>query len=425
MIELPSAFIAQMRSMLGAEADEFFKIYAAPSVYRAIRINPLKISAQEFKAISPFALTPVPWEENGFFVSDEKPGKHIFHAAGLYYVQEPSAMCAAPMLGVKEGERVLDLCSAPGGKGTRLAQSTNGVGTVVLNEINYSRARVLSQNVERLGIKNAVVTCASPSDLSKIFAGYFDKILVDAPCSGEGMFRKEEAAVRDWSEENVRACAIRQQAILASAIKMLKRGGRLVYSTCTFNTHENEEQIERAVNAGGVKLITQKKLLPHEMQGEGHFAALLEKTEEEDCEVTPFKPVFTNKLRLKAYREFERETLKISFDRLHAVGDTLYSIPQDMPEIPVSILRAGVCLGEFKGDRFVPSHSLAICLKNGEVKTVEVDERQALDYLAGRTFSCDEKLSGWYAVTFNGFPLGWCKAVGGTAKNHLPKGLRI
>lgn len=413
-----------MREMLGAEADDFFAVYDTPSVCRAIRINTLKISAEDFKKISPFALEPVPWEENGFYVTDEKPGRHIFHAAGLYYVQEPSAMCAAPLLGACEGERVLDLCSAPGGKGTRLAQATNGKGTVVLNEINYSRARVLSQNVERLGIKNAVVTCASPSELSGIFAGYFDKILVDAPCSGEGMFRKEEAALRDWSEESVRACAVRQQAILSSALKMLKRGGRLVYSTCTFNTSENEEQIERAVSAGS-QLISQEKLLPHKIKGEGHFVALVEKTAEEDCSVKLFKPNFTNKARLKAYRDFERETLKISFDRLHAVGDVLYSIPPDMPEIPVSILRAGVCLGEFKGDRFIPSHSLATCLKYGEVKTVEAEERQVLDYLAGRTFTCAENLSGWYAVTYKGFPLGWCKAVGGTAKNHLPKGLRI
>ena len=275
-----------MKSELADGYEKFLLSYERKAE-RALRVNTLKIQPEDFKSISPFELEQVPWEKNGFYVTGENLGKTIYHAAGLYYLQEPSAMCAAPKLEVKQGERVLDLCSAPGGKGTQLAQYLNGSGILFLNEINFSRAKILSSNVERLGVKNAVVICAAPSKLAEIFEGYFNKILVDAPCSGEGMFKKESAAIPEWSVENVNACARRQTEILESAYKMLSKGGRMVYSTCTFAPEEDEHQIENFIKKhSGCKLSEMKKLYPHEIRGEGHFYAVIELTDG-DCRNLP------------------------------------------------------------------------------------------------------------------------------------------
>ena len=232
MVKLPEQFIENMKKQLPEnEREAFFAIYGNPPL-KGVRLNPLKGGRYELKALLPWLGEPVAWEENGYYTAEEKVGKSPYHAAGVFYSQEPSAMCAAPLLEVQEGEKVLDLCSAPGGKGTQLACAMNGKGLIVLNEPISSRAKILSQNVERMGIKNAVVLNEYPETLAKRFAGYFDKILVDAPCSGEGMFRKNsEEALAEWSEENVAMCAERQASILDCATEMLKKGGRLVYST--------------------------------------------------------------------------------------------------------------------------------------------------------------------------------------------------
>ena len=420
-MNLPSEFLTRMKEELGDGFDEFLKSYDRPPE-RGIRVNTLKISARDFKKISPFLLEPIEWEKNGFYVCADGLGKTVYHAQGLYYVQEPSAMCAAPKLEVKGGQRVLDLCSAPGGKGTQLAQEMGGVGIIFMNEINFSRAKILSSNVERLGIKNAVVTCASPEKLAENFSEYFDKILVDAPCSGEGMFKKEQSAIPEWSPENVNMCAARQAEILENAYKMLRGGGRMVYSTCTFAPEEDERQVEAFVKKHGCKLIEMQKLYPHTIRGEGHFYAVIEKC---DGIRRDLKPVLPSKdKRINLYREWERENLKTGFENLCLVGDTLYSLPAEMPEIRVQTLRAGVRLAEIK-ERVEPSHSLAMCLKSEETECVEVDEVTAINYLRGMTFSCPESLKGWKLVTYKSFPIGWCKCTGGTAKNHLPKGVRI
>jgi NOL1/NOP2/sun family putative RNA methylase len=395
--------------------------------YRAIRVNTLKISVKDFIALSPFSLQPVPWEECGFYVSQEKLGKSPLHAAGLFYVQEPSAMCAAPLLKVEPGERVLDLCSAPGGKGTQLAQRMCGKGIIFLNEIMFDRAKILSQNVERLGITNAVVTCASPQQLADVFCGYFDKILVDAPCSGEGMFKKEPNAIPEWSEDNVKMCASRQADILECAQKMLRSGGKIVYSTCTFSKEEDEGQIANFLNThSNFTLIEEHKLYPHKVKGEGHYAALLQKQSgEEEGYIKELSPQVKDKKALAAFNSFCNDYLNISFCNLHLVGTNLYSVPQGMPKINLQTLRAGIHLGEIKGERFEPSHSLAMALNKDNAKCVELDDKGAENYLAGNTVCCDEKLKGWALATYKGYPLGWCKCVNGIAKNHLPKALRI
>lgn len=419
---LPAAFLLRMRDELGAEFESFLSSYDLPPA-RGVRANTLKISTEEFQKVVPFATVPVPWCDCGFYVSEEKPGRFIEHAAGLYYVQEPSAMCAAPLLGDLRGKTVLDLCSAPGGKGTQLAAQMGGEGVLFLNEINFQRAKILSQNVERMGITNGIVTVAPPAKLAKAYPACFDAILVDAPCSGEGMFKKEEAAIGEWSEGNVSMCAQRQADILESADTLLMAGGSLVYSTCTFSREEDERQIERFLNGHkNYENVHMEKLYPHKVRGEGHFAALLKKTDGEEGSFKPARPAKLND-REKIYRAFESQFLNVRFENLYAVGDDLYSVPQSSPAPELQTLRAGVKLGEFVSGRFMPDHALAMCLKRGGADFVEVDEDVARAYLSGLTFDCDG--SGWRVVSYKGYPLGWCKVSGGVAKNHLPKGLRI
>ncbi len=418
---IPQAFLERMKESLGAESGDFLASYNVPAA-RGVRVNTLKISPEEFCKIAPFALEPVPWCDCGFYISEEKPGKFIEHAAGLYYVQEPSAMCAAPLLGDISGKTVLDMCSAPGGKGTQLAAQMRGEGVLFLNEINFSRAKILSQNTERIGIKNAVVTVAPPEKLASAYPACFDAILVDAPCSGEGMFKKEEAAISEWSAENVKMCAARQADILDNADKLLKAGGSLVYSTCTFSEEEDEGMIEQFLKLHtNYKLLHMQKLYPHKVRGEGHFAALLQKTDGEEGEMRP-APAAKLKEREKLYRDFERAFLNIRFENLFAAGDSLFSLPYGAPAPQLQTLRAGVKLGDFISGRFEPSHSLAMCLKQGEADFVEADEDTAKKYLSGLTFGVGG--SGWKVVSYKGYPLGWCKAGAGIAKNHYPKGLR-
>lgn len=436
-MKLPERFVERMKKQLPeSEWEAFFAVYGDAAPYKGLRVNSLKISAEEFEKISPFALRPVEWEKNGFYVREEKTGAHPYHFAGLYYSQEPSAMCAAPLLKVRPGERVLDLCAAPGGKGTQLAAAMKGEGILVLNEPVFSRAQILSQNVERLGVKNAVVLSQKGGELSDFFGEYFDKILVDAPCSGEGMFRKNaKEALGEWSEENVLKCALRQREILNDAAKMLRAGGRLAYSTCTFSEAEDEGQVsDYLLNHPELRLLESKKLYPHKAAGEGHFAALLEKGDEGEN----FRSLNPCPLRLKIsreserlYREFERRTLVPGlFENLHEAGGMLYSLPDGMFDFRgLQVLRAGVRLGEVKNGRFEPSHSLAMCLKREECKNAlsfSPSDPRAEKFLRGETVCLDGEnvVGGWLLVCIDGYPVGWGKAVGDTLKNHIPKALR-
>ncbi len=432
MTNLPEQFIENMKKQLPKEEWEaFFAIYEKKP-FKGVRLNPLKGGMDELKALLPFLEAPVPWEKNGFYTAREKVGNSPFHAAGLFYSQEPSAMCAAPLLQVQAGERVLDLCSAPGGKGTQLACAMQGKGVVVLNEPVFARAKILSQNVERMGIKNAVVTSELPETLSAKFAGYFDKILVDAPCSGEGMFRKNaEEALVEWSEENIALCAKRQAHILKEASKMLRAGGRLVYSTCTFAPQEDEGQVRDYLeNHPEMALLQTEKLYPHKTDGEGHFAALFEKRErtgEWDTRLKECKPWCSQEAE-KAYRAFEKTFFKQKFARrLHEAGGILYELPEGVFDWKgVQVLRVGVRLGEVKNGRFEPSHSLAMCVSMQEcVNTLDLREEDTRlqQYLHGETIEGD-LANGWCIVCVHGYPVGLGKAVNGVIKNHYPKALR-
>ncbi len=433
MERLPEQFIVNMKKQLPeSEWEAFFAIYQKPP-FKGVRLNPLKGGMSALKQLLPFLGAPVPWEENGFYTTEERVGSSPFHAAGIFYSQEPSAMCAAPLLDVQPGERVLDLCSAPGGKGTQLACKMEGKGIIVLNEPVAARAKILSQNVERMGIKNAVVVSELPEKLSAKFAGYFDKILIDAPCSGEGMFRKNaDEALSEWSEENVATCAKRQKRILDEGAKMLREGGRLVYSTCTFAPAEDEGQVcDYLENHPEMELIVQEKLYPHRVDGEGHFAALFEKrakTGEWDTRLKNAKPWCTRDGE-RAYREFERAFFFEKFARnLYEVNGILYDLPEGVFDWKgLQVLRVGVRLGEVKNGRFEPSHSLALCVKKEECRNVlDLDESDPRleKYLRGETVEGEALANGWCVVCVRGYPLGLGKAVGGTVKNHYPKGLR-
>lgn len=449
-MNIPDKFKERMQKLLGNEYDDFIAAYDERKA-QGIRVNTLKIDIERFKGICPFELkAPIPWENRGFYIEEEKPGKHPYHAAGLYYVQEPSAMAVAASLGIKKGDRVLDLCAAPGGKSTQAAAYLDGEGILVANEIEPKRARILSENIERCGIKNAIVTNNAPGELVRYFNNYFDKIIVDAPCSGEGMFKKEEAAIEEWSEENVIRCSIRQKDILDSAEKMLKPGGYLIYSTCTFSPEENEMVIEEFLNkyenfkiveidkrygfsrgyyelVNNIELKKSIRLFPHKLRGEGHFVCLLQKLDGDMGNAKPFKSNL-KKDELRDYFAFARENLNISIEEnMYMAGENLYSLPDGIPDIKgLRILRAGIHLGSFKKNRFEPNHALALALKYGEaVRNTDLSSNSdnVISYLKGDTLEVDTG-DGWCIVNVDGYPLGWGKVSRGILKNHYPKGLR-
>ncbi len=480
---LPEKFLERMQNMLGEEYPAFLESLSGKR-YRALRLNPLKTRIQEGKEKLPFTLSPVPWTKNGFYYEEEEqPGKHPYHEAGLYYIQEPSAMAPVPCLmeeaamperqeehvsaaAIPERQeepatpgRVLDLCAAPGGKSTQIAEYMRGRGMLITNEIHPQRAKILSENIERMGISNAIVLNETPESLSKRFIAFFDRILVDAPCSGEGMFRKNDNAGEEWSEENVALCAERQDGILDCAATMLKPGGRLVYSTCTFAPAEDEGSVSRFLETHpDFCLEKEERLMPHKIKGEGHFLAVLHR---EGGQLSSAATAGTEKsLTLKDCREFldfAKEALTIPAEELTEgkillrFGEQLYLAPAETPSLRgLKVLRPGLHLGTVKKNRFEPSHALALFLKKEQVVhavNLVCDGTAVRKYLEGQTLTigegCDVEMAhiitrgrmaaeqadvslpkGWCLVCVDGYSLGWGKAAGAVLKNHYPKGLR-
>lgn len=457
---LPELFLQRMQEQLGDEFPAFLESYDRER-HQALRINPgKKVENQQEvlqKLTALFGLEKVPWADNGYYYAKgTQPGKHAYHEAGLYYIQEPSAMAPVGFLQVQPGEKVLDLCAAPGGKSTQIGAFLGGKGLLVSNEINPSRARILSENVERMGLPNVCVTNESPERLADVFPEYFDRILVDAPCSGEGMFVKNEIASTEWSPENVQLCGERQDGILDRAAQMLRPGGRLVYSTCTFAQWENEGSITRflerhpefsfvknlefTTNQGKVEFQGMLQLYPHQLKGEGHFLAVLQKKgsvpEGYSSQAMTGREKPLPEKELVQWREFAKDTLVKSAEEIFyegasysylRFGDNLYLVPDDFPGLKgLKVLRPGLHLGELKKNRFEPSHALALALGAGDVKHVcrlESDARVTADYINGQTFASEGE-KGWHLICADGVSLGWGKLAGGIMKNHYPKGLR-
>ncbi len=468
--EIPPLFLERMSRLLGDEYPAFAEsLNAAPK--SGLRVNTLKLTPDAFKALAPFPLgDKVPWCDSAFIlpVSSFSPGLHPYHMAGLYYMQDPSAMSPAELLNPQPGERVLDLAAAPGGKTTHLAALMQGRGLLVANEIKDKRVGHLAQNVERWGAGNVVVTNETPERLADHFGASFDRVLVDAPCSGEGMFRKDMGARVDWSPEMVAGCAVRQRNILRVAAKLVKPGGFLLYSTCTFAPEEDEAVISGLLNGktdysgfgngktdgngfsefemaelpqfpgfmpgrpdwvedvtAAPSLAGAVRLFPHRIEGEGHFACLLRKKDGGGGErYGELRRVRLSKEFWGLWRGFAEEALSVNLteERLRVVGERLYFVPEESLDFGrLRVVHPGVWLGTFKKGRFEPAHPLALFLKPGEAKnTLELSLTEITAYLRGESLASDAK--GWTLVTVSGFGIGWGKGVQGTLKNHYPRG---
>lgn len=437
-----------MRQLLGEEElQNYLACFDAPRTY-GLRVNTGKISVEEFLKRTSFHLTPVPWVENGFYYDPEEAvTKHPDYYAGLYYIQEPSAMVPASRLPVEEGDRVLDLCAAPGGKSTELAARLHGTGLLVSNDISRSRAQGLLKNLELFGAGNILVTSETPETLAGSFDGFFDKILVDAPCSGEGMFRKDRDMVKSWLEHGPEYYAPIQQEILRQAVRMLRPGGMLLYSTCTFSPLENEDNLKRLLEAEPeleiVPLSTGDwfregqlpgtiRIWPQDVRGEGHFTALLRK-KGTACEesgkdrrrtavlpegLSDFASLFRRPLLTKGTLDLRKENV--------------YLLPEGFPEVRgLRFLRTGLYVGELKKKRFEPSQALAMYLKQGDFKqelNLPAGDERLIRYLKGETLEIAEEeacFSGWTLVLNDGYPLGFGKLNKGTLKNKYCSGWRL
>lgn len=430
MTKLPQQFLDEMKNILKDEYDDFIKSYEEPKT-TGLRVNTLKMTKDKLVDLGLFELNQIPWANEGFYYDEtiDRPGKNPLHEAGAYYLQEPSAMSVVPKAEIKENDKVLDMCAAPGGKSTYILSKLNDTGLLVSNEINPIRIKALGENLERFGARNCIITNTDSSNLKKVFAGYFDKVIIDAPCSGQGMFRKDEVAISDWSYAKVLECQSIQREIIRDGYEMLNNGGILVYSTCTFAKEENEvvinEFIEEYPNA---KLIEMERLWPHKVKGEGHFVAKIQKLEDEDCKVKETKTKRLDK-ELKDYRDFEKKFLNIKMgDKFDIRGENLYLLPYESPETKkLKVLRYGLHLGMLKKNRFEPSHALSHYLTIEDAKYVEdlkLDDTKILDYLRGNVINTGQS-RGWVLVAVEGVPIGWGKESNGVIKNHYPKGLRI
>lgn len=428
-MNLPERFLKDVKEILGEEFDDFIKSYNQKKT-TAIRVNTMKIEKDKLKNILNYNMEDIPWSEEGFYYDEDlyKPGKNPLHDAGAYYMQEPSAMSVVPKADIREGEKVLDMCAAPGGKSTYILSKLNNTGILVSNEINNTRIKALGENIERFGSANSIITNIDSKGLLKVFRGYFDKVIIDAPCSGEGMFRKDENAILDWNYSKVIECRDIQYEIIRDGYKMLKNGGTLVYSTCTFSIEENEEIIDGLKKEyENAEIVLKERLWPHKIKGEGHFVAKIIKHDDEECstKVAKFKKIDKE---LKLYREFENKFMNIKLDGEFFVrGENIYLMPKDAPDTKkLKLLRQGLHLGELKKNRFEPSHALAHYLNKNDVKNFadfKFDSNEIKSYMSGDIINTGES-RGWIIVGVEGISLGWGKESGGVIKNRYPKGLR-
>jgi len=449
MIALPPAFVSRMKAQLGSDAGRFFAVMEQPYV-RGLRINPFKTPDKPLDGIVRGLGGSIPWAADGrYLAADSAAGGHPLHECGAYYIQEPSAMLPVRLLTIKPGQTVLDLCAAPGGKSTQIAAMMDGDGTLVCNEIVPARAATLSGNLERMGVRNALVVSANPDRLAQQWPRLFDAIVVDAPCSGEGMFRRHPETRLEWTADTPARCAGRQLHILECAAEMLKLGGRLCYSTCTFSQEENEgvvgaflsshpefQALEFSVPIGnGRELHSQNgcvRLYPHEVRGEGHFAALLQKIDVRPGEAQPAALHAADGIFAKPdtadIKRFHTSWTNLSSGEPPAanamIGNLLISAPPLPPLDGLKAYRAGLSLGRIKGTVFVPDHALALAAPPPKFRTIPLNEAETAQYLRGETLPAGGIAGGFWTVSCYGLPLGFIKHSDNQLKNHYPKGLR-
>lgn len=457
-MNLPDAFVDKMKHLLGDEFDDYIQCYNEKRLY-GLRVNTKKISVEEFKKICPFSIEQIPWIDNGFYYDGEtvQAAKHPYYFAGLYYLQEPSAMTPANRLPIEPGDKVLDVCAAPGGKATELGAKLNGTGVLFANDISNSRAKGLLKNIEVFGIGNVLVLSEEPGKLETYFPEYFDKILIDAPCSGEGMFRKDKKMIKAWEEHGPEFFSKIQKGIVTQAAKMLKPGGMMLYSTCTFDPNENEGTIEYLLSqfpefiikdiipydgfAPGKPEMTNSqnkdfektvRIWPHKLHGEGHYLALLQKGEVAQVSSETLKKERNKKVPEEIIEFFDNVKWDMDWSRLEIYSEKVYYMPEGISNVKgLRFLRTGLYLGDLKKNRFEPSQSFAMCLKHEEYKqciNLAANDERIMKYLKGETIEVDDVVSakekGWFLVLVDGYPLGWGKLLSGTLKNKYLPGWR-
>lgn len=432
-MQLPEEFIEKYQQLLGSEATDFFLSFNKEAI-SGFRTNPLKESQVDF----PHKIPGMDWSYYG-----KVSGKSIEHVTGLVYSQEPAAQIVGQVASPEKGMKVLDLAAAPGGKSTHLLSYLDNTGLLVSNEISTKRSKVLVENIERFGARNVVVTNESADKLARIFPAYFDMIVLDAPCSGEGMFRKDDAAIQYWNKDYPAKCAEVQREILQSTIQMLAPEGYLVYSTCTWSPEENEDIVQWLLDEYDMELIPLEnrngtvfgsisgtlRMYPHRFQGEGQFVAKLRLKSQEKTSKWKRPKSNLNREQLQLWQEFEKQNLKTDLQGvLQVFGEQLYLVPNGLPDLSrVRIARNGLHLGTFKKKRFEPSFALGLTLHQDEVVyRVEISEEDFVQYVAGNVVPVNRELpNGWYQVAVSGNGLGFAKVVSGTLKNAFPKGLRF
>lgn len=449
-------FYNKMTNLLKNEADDFFKALGQ-ELNKGIRLNGLKLDKELFLKLMPFNMIDIPWCKEGFFLtdSDERPSKHPYYYAGLYYLQEPSAMLPVEALDIKPGDKVLDISAAPGGKSTQIASKLQNKGIIVANDINPKRAIALQKNISMFGIKNNVIFNQKPDNLVNVFEGYFDKILVDAPCSGEGLIKKD---FKNYESDNEKYVAM-QKEILKSTQAMLKSGGEMVYSTCTFSPEENEGIIKWFIEEyaefevidinitfdekigvlsygqpdwvnGPEYLSKVRRAWPHKIKGEGHFIAKLRKNESTNKSSNSNTNFRVNNVQIDAFKEFSEEyNLEgYRFEFIHNINNQLYYVPENLIDIKnLKAVNIGLNLGEIKNKKFIPSQELALVLnKNKFVNNINLscDDIRTVKYLKGETIETDS-LNGWNLLCCDGFGLGWVKSDNGIIKNFYKKQWRM
>ncbi|MDF2944351.1 MAG: hypothetical protein K0S01_3209 [Herbinix sp.] len=470
-MNLPKLFEDRMRELMGEEYEEYLQCYSKPH-FGGLRVNTLKTTPEEFESICPFSIKRIPWVKNGYYYdTNQQPSKHPFYYAGLYYIQEPSAMTPASLLPINKGDKVLDICAAPGGKSTELGAKLGGDGILITNDISNSRAKALLKNVELFGIRNSVVLSEAPNKLVEYFPEYFDKILIDAPCSGEGMFRKSPSIIKNWEQYGVEYYNKLQKDIILYAAKMLKPGGYMLYSTCTFSPEENEGTISylmeqypefHVVNSlpnsetrkafglsyegfdtgkpdwvkGKEELKHCIRLWPHKIDGEGHFIALLHKEANFNMEHNASAPVSSNPmgkskniLTDEALDFIKNLKFPIAQDRLVVHEERVYLLPDGLPNLKgLRILRQGLLLGEMKKLRFEPSQALASALLTSDYDKIihlSIDDPNVIRYLKCESIELEGNYEdGWYLICVEEYPLGWIKIAKDNYKNKYLPGWR-
>lgn len=456
-MQLPELFIENMRKILGPELEAYLESYEKPR-FMGLRVNVSKISVEEFERINPFrSLRKVPWIENGYYYTEEDaPTKHPYYYAGLYYIQEPSAMTPAHVLPVEKGDRVLDLCAAPGGKATELAAKLSHTGLLVANDASASRTKALLKNLEVFGMPNIFITSEMGDRLDRYFHEFFDKILIDAPCSGEGMFRKQSHMIAAWERQGPEVFAKMQREILDQSAALLKPGGMMLYSTCTFSELENEGSVDAFLKKhpdfhlaeipwyegfcpGKPELVGSTfpldkcvRLFPHRIDGEGHFLALLQKDGVQGgSELAGKLPA--GKLPPELTEFLKDVRMPLDQSRIQIKDTKVFWMPEGIGKCPgLRFLRSGLYMGELLKKRFEPSQAFAMVLKKEEYASVidlpALDER-ILRYLKGETIEVEDKecarSGGWQLVCVDGYPLGWGKLIRGTLRNKYFSGWRM